>query len=57
VIDILETTPINLVVVSESQLLFWGPPTQNTELENYLANHYTPVAQFGDYYVFRRHGA
>jgi hypothetical protein len=57
VINILATAPVNLVVVSESQLLFWGPPTQNTDLENYLANNFKPVAQFGDYYVFRRHGA
>jgi hypothetical protein len=57
VISTLETAPVNLVVVSESQLLFWGPPTQNTDLENYLGNNFTPVAQFGDYYVFRRHGA
>ncbi len=56
VINTLQTAPVNLVVVSESQLLFWGPPAQNNDLENYLANNYTPVAQFGDYYVFRRNG-
>jgi hypothetical protein len=54
VIDALEATPVNLVVVSESQLLFWGPPAQNSALEDYLANNYAPVAQFGDYYVLRR---
>jgi len=55
VIGTLEATPVNLVVVSESQLLFWGRPAQNTELEEYLANNYAPVAQFGDYYVLRRY--
>jgi hypothetical protein len=50
----LDATPVNLVVVSESQLLFWGPPAQNTALEEYLANNYAPVALFGDYYVLRR---
>ncbi|MBV9325389.1 MAG: hypothetical protein JO352_16575 [Chloroflexi bacterium] len=49
-----ELARVNLVVVSESQLLFWGKPAQNTDLETYLANNYTPVAQFGDYYVLRR---
>ena len=48
---------MNLVVVSESQLLFWGKPAQNTVLEDYLAANYAPVAQFGDYYVLRRRGS
>jgi hypothetical protein len=56
VIAELNGAPVNVVVVSESQLLFWGPPGQNAELETYLADHYTPIAQFGDYYVLRRHG-
>jgi hypothetical protein len=54
VIHTLDTAPVNLAVVSESQLLFWGPPAQNAELEIYLANHFAAVAQFGDYYVLRR---
>jgi hypothetical protein len=54
VIDTLQTAPVNLVVVSESQLLFWGKPAQNTALEDYLAANYEPVAQFGDYYILRR---
>jgi hypothetical protein len=57
VIDTLGSAPVNLAVVSESQLLFWGKPAQNTDLENYLANNFDAVAQFGDYYVLRRHGA
>jgi hypothetical protein len=56
VIGALENAPVNLIVVSESQLLFWGKPGQNADLENYLAANYTPVAQFGDYYVLRRRG-
>jgi hypothetical protein len=55
VIHALDAAPVNVVVVSESQLLFWGPPAQNTDLENYLADHFDAVAQFGDYYVLRRH--
>jgi hypothetical protein len=54
VIGTLEATPVNLVVVSESQLKFWGLPAQNTQLEAYLANNYAPVTHFGDYYVLRR---
>jgi hypothetical protein len=54
VISTLQAAPVNLVVVSESQLLFWGPPAQNAQLEDYLANNYVPVAQFGDYYILRR---
>ncbi len=57
VIQMLDTAPVDLVVVSESQLLFWGLPAQNTDLENYLANNFDAVAQFGDYYVLRRHGS
>jgi hypothetical protein len=56
VIATLGSAPVNLAVVSESQLLFWGKPAQNTDLENYLANNFDAVAQFGDYYVLRRHG-
>ncbi|MBV9579482.1 MAG: hypothetical protein JO057_12915 [Chloroflexi bacterium] len=55
VISTLQDAPVNFVVVSESQLLFWGKPAQNADLEAYMANNYTPVAQFGDYYVLRRH--
>jgi hypothetical protein len=54
VIGALASRPVNLVVVSESQLLFWGPAAQNTALEEYLARTYAPVARFGDYYVLRR---
>ena len=57
VIAALQSAPVNLVVVSESQLLFWGKPAQNTVLEDYLAANYAPVAQFGDYYVLRRRGS
>ena len=57
VIAALQSAPVNLVVVSESQLLFWGKPAQNTVLEDYLAANYAPVAQFGDYYVLRRLGS
>jgi hypothetical protein len=54
VIATLDEIPINVVVVSESDLAFWYPPGENAPLETYLANTYHPIARFGEYYVLRR---
>ena len=54
VIATLDETPVNLVVVSESDLAFWGPPNENAPLEAYLVGNYHEIAQFGAYRVLRR---
>lgn len=54
VIATLDTTPVNLVVVSESELEYWGPPGQNAPLETYLVANYAEIAQFGEYRVLHR---
>jgi hypothetical protein len=54
VIAILQRAPVNVVVVSESDLAFWGAPLDNAPLESYLANSYRAVAGFGGYRVLRR---
>ena len=50
-IAILDHTPVNLAVVSESDLAFWGPPNENAPLEAYLVGNYHEIAQFGAYRV------
>jgi len=50
----LARAPVNLVVVSESDLAFWGAPRENAPLETYLVDHYHEIAQFGAYRVLRR---
>ena len=54
VIQILGSRPVRLVVVSEADLLFWGPPAKNALLETYLTEHYHLVASFNEYQVFAR---
>lgn len=54
VISTLDKTPVNVVVLSESDLAFWGPPNENGRLETYLVDNYHEIAQFGDYHVLRR---
>jgi hypothetical protein len=56
VIATLQNTPVNVVVVSESDLAFWGAPQDNAPLETYLAASYKEVAEFGPYRVMRRNG-
>jgi hypothetical protein len=50
----LGSTPVKMVVVSESDLEYWGAPLLNAPLETYLANNYHEVADFGPYRVLRR---
>ena len=54
VIASLDRFPIQLVVVFESDLAYWGPPEDNAPLESYLVDHYHPVAQFDEYRVLHR---
>jgi hypothetical protein len=54
VIATLDKTPVNLVVVSESELEYWGPPGQNARLETYLVANYDEIAQFGEYRLLHR---
>jgi hypothetical protein len=54
VISTLDRPPISLVVVSRSDLAFWGPPVQSAPLEDYLVRNYHAIAQFGAYRVLRR---
>ena len=53
-IQTLDHAPVNLAVVSESDLTFWGPPAGNAPLEAYLVGNYHEIAQFGSYRVLRR---
>jgi hypothetical protein len=54
VIATLDQIPINVVVVSESDLAFWGPPGENAPLEAYLVDNYHQIARFGEYLVLHR---
>jgi hypothetical protein len=54
--ETLDQLPVRVVVVSDSRLLFWGPPQQNQPLEDYLASHYRETARFGDFRVLLRGG-
>jgi hypothetical protein len=54
VIHILDARPVKLVVVSEADLAFWGPPAKNAALETYLTEHYHLAASFSEYQVFAR---
>ncbi|MCA1644314.1 MAG: hypothetical protein LC797_02210 [Chloroflexi bacterium] len=54
VIATLDETPVNLVVVSESDLDFWGLPGVNAPLETYLVDRYREIARFGPYLVLHR---
>jgi hypothetical protein len=54
VIAALEHAPVDVVVVSESDLAFWGAPLDNAPLESYLAATYHEIAEFGPYRVLRR---
>jgi hypothetical protein len=54
VIATLDKTPVNFVVVSESELEYWGPPGQNARLETYLVANYDEIAQFGEYRLLHR---
>lgn len=54
VIASLDRFPVQLVVVFESDLAYWGPPEDNAPLESYLVDHYHPVAQFDEYRVLHR---
>ncbi len=54
VIATLDKTPVNLVVVSESELEYWGPPGQNARLETYLVANYDEIAQSGEYRLLHR---
>jgi len=51
----LDQIPVNLVVVSESDLAFWGPARENASLEAYLVSNYHEIVEFGPYRVLRRH--
>jgi len=53
-ITTLDQEPVNLVVVCESDLAFWGAPHENASFETYLVDHYHEIAQFGAYRVLRR---
>ena len=50
----LDLTPINLVVVSESDLAFWGPAQENASLEAYLVSNFHEIVEFGAYRVLHR---
>ena len=50
----LERSDVRLVVVSDFWRAAWGPPGPNTTLEDWLAQHYTPVATAGSYRVLAR---
>jgi hypothetical protein len=54
VIATLDQIPINVVVVSESDLAFWGPPGKNAPLEAYLVGNFHQIARFGEYLVLHR---
>ena len=54
VIATLDQIPVNLAVVSEPDLAFWGPANENAPLEAYLVGNYHEIAQFGEYRVLRR---
>jgi hypothetical protein len=54
VIATLDQIPINLVVLSESDLAFWGPRSENAPLEAYLAANYHQISRFGEYVVLHR---
>ena len=54
VMSILDQTPVRVVVVSYSELSFWGPPAQNEALEAYLSLSYHEAARFREYRVFVR---
>jgi hypothetical protein len=54
VIEILNQTPVRVVVVSYAALSFWGPPAENEPLEAYLSQHYSQQAHFREYRVFVR---
>jgi hypothetical protein len=54
VIATLDRLPVQLVVVFESDLAYWGPPHENAPLETYLVDNYHQVAQFDEYRVLRR---
>jgi hypothetical protein len=51
IIAVLDHTPVRLVVVSDAALAFIGPAHANQPLEDYLATHYRPAAQYGEYRV------
>jgi hypothetical protein len=54
VIRTLQELPVRLVVVDNGSLKYWGPPSVNAALEDYLATQYTAVARFGDYRVLEK---
>ncbi len=54
VIATLQQAPVNVVVVNESDLAFWGVPLENAPLETYVASTYHEIAEFGPYRVLRR---
>jgi hypothetical protein len=54
VIATLDALPVRIVMVSETDLAFWGPPEGNAPLEAYLAGKYHQIGQFSEYRVLRR---
>jgi hypothetical protein len=54
VIASLDRPPVRVVVVSDTDLAFWGPADQNQPLEDYLARRYRQTARFGEYRVLTR---
>jgi hypothetical protein len=55
-VERLDQLPVRVVIVSDSRLLFWGPPEQNQPLEAYLATHYRDTVRFGELRVLLRDG-
>ena len=56
-VDTLDTIPVRVAVVSQSQMQIWGPPGQNQALEDYLATHFQESARFGEFRILVRREA
>jgi hypothetical protein len=51
IITALQQQAVRMIVVSDADLAYWGPPSVNQPLEAYIAQNYRDVARFGAYRI------
>ena len=54
IITALQQQAVRMIIVSDAELAYWGPPGVNQSLEAYIAQNYRAVARFGAYRILLR---
>jgi len=54
IIATLQQQAVRILVVSDADLQYWGPPGVNEPLEAYIAQNYRDIARFGAYRIMAR---